>query len=50
MWEESGFLGNPDKFLANNENYNIERAEEMSYTFSKMNLEKYLYKYCLDYI
>tara|TARA_S200000501_G_scaffold373372_1_gene420336 strand:+ start:125 stop:1636 length:1512 start_codon:yes stop_codon:yes gene_type:complete len=50
MWEESGFLGNPDKFLANNENYNIQRAKEMSYTFSKMNLEKYLYKYCLDYI
>ena len=34
MWEESG-LGNPDKFLANNENYNIERAEEMSYNFLK---------------
>ena len=49
MWEERGFLGNPDKFLANNENYNIERAKEMSSSYT-MNLEKYLYKYCLDYI
>ena len=49
MWEETGFLRNANKFYANNKNYNIERAKEMSQPFSKMSLEKYLYKYCLEY-
>ena len=49
MWEEHGFLAKPDKFFFNNKNYNLERAKEMSQSFSNMNLEKYLYKYCLDY-
>ena len=49
MWEEQGFLAKPDKFFFNNKNYNFQRAKEMSQSFSNMNLEKYLYKYCLDY-
>lgn len=37
------------QFIANNDNFNIERAIEMeSNTFSRMDLSKYLYKYCLD--
>tara|TARA_B100000886_G_scaffold102259_1_gene67951 strand:+ start:382 stop:1896 length:1515 start_codon:yes stop_codon:yes gene_type:complete len=49
MWEQTGFLAKPDKFFFNNKNYNFERAKEMSQSFSNMNLEKFLYKYCLDY-
>ena len=38
------------KFVANNKSYNIERAKELSKTIqNSMNLEKYLYKYCLSY-
>ena len=37
------------QFIANNENFNIERAIEMeSRIFNNMDLSKYLYKYCLD--
>ena len=60
MWEYDGYYDKfanygdqnnlPNKFFANNKSYNIERAKEMSNTFySKMDLEKYLYKYCLSY-
>jgi len=38
------------KFVVNNKNFNIERAKEMSSTFySNMDLQKYIYKYCLNY-
>jgi len=64
MWEYYGFsdkfahsfLNRNDpntlanKFLANNKSYNFERAKELNNTsINGMNLEKYLYKYCLSY-
>ncbi len=60
MWEYDGYYDNfaylkndqftlPNKFYANNKSYNIERAKELSNTlYSRMDLEKYLYKYCLS--
>ena len=63
MWEHYGFAGNykpfpfndgqndlVNKFFANNKSYNFERAIELEQTtVNSMNLEKYLYKYCLNY-
>ena len=54
MWQYSGFYDRfndiHSKFVVNNKNFNIERAKEMSNTFfSKMDLQKYIYKYCINY-